>query len=414
MQIDSMQFDGPCSCGHHHTMATRLCVIEEDALAHLDDWMAQVGLQGKRCVVFDSNTVKLPQSQNIKGQQQVVLAAEGLHANEASTSVLLEQLEEDVEILLAVGGGTVHDIVRFCAHKKKLPFVAIPTAASCDGFCSTVAAMTWEGYKKTMPCVAPLLVVADTNILHQAPWALTCSGFGDMIGKFVALADWRMAHAVTEEEVCSRIYQVMEKALHTVWDNAQALKEGKKEAYAQMMYGLLMSGIAMQMLGTSRPASGGEHHISHFIEVEPAIIGIHTDASHGEKVGVGTVLASDVYHDLVGGKKPTFKVYEEVSPEQLMEIFGPKVGPAAVAENEEDCLRQVTPEALAGAWSQICDLVATIPEAEAIDARLQSLGAKHTLEDIGIPADKKKDLIRYSPLIRNRLTLMRMRRMIVR
>lgn len=69
----------------------------------------------------------------------------------------------------AEGGGTIHDIARFCAHERGLRLVSCPTAASVDGFCSTVSAMTWHGYKKTIPAVAPEIVAADTEIIQNAP-----------------------------------------------------------------------------------------------------------------------------------------------------------------------------------------------------------------------------------------------------
>lgn len=119
-----------------------------------------------------------------------------------------------------------------------------------------------------------------------------------MIGKYTALADWRIAHAVTGEKVCQRIYDIMKKATDCVWQNAAGTQEGSAEAYEAVTYGLLMSGLAMQMIGSSRPASGSEHHISHLIEVEPDGLAVHSTALHGEKVGVGTVLASAEYHRL--------------------------------------------------------------------------------------------------------------------
>ena len=414
MRIDSSVYGGLCRCGKEHQMATRLCVIEPHALDCFDTCMEQLSLSGKRCVVYDSNTFYIPGLNRPRAEQEVILNAEGLHADEVSTAELLARMEPDIEVLVAVGGGTVHDIVRFCSKQKQLPFVSVPTAASCDGFCSNVAAMTWHGYKITWPCAAPELVVADLNVISAAPWFLTASGFGDMVAKYVALADWRISHEVTGEAVCPVIYDMMHEAVDRIWANSLALKEQDMDAYEAVTYGLLMSGLAMQMLGTSRPASGGEHHISHFIEVGPAALNASSSALHGEKVGVGTVLVSGEYQRLAAIEdiRPLLLPFEPLSDERLMSVFGPALFEACREENAADCLSRVTPELIAEAWPRIRSIVSEIPASDEIFRRLEQLDARRTLTDIGIPEDRLSVILENSPLIRNRLTLMRMRRMI--
>lgn len=414
MRIDSAKYGGRCRCGGDHRMATRLCVIERGALARFDAYMAEAGVSGRRCVVYDTNTYHIPGLCRPAAEQEIVLPAEGLHADEKSTALLMKQMEEDIQVLVAVGGGTVHDTVRFSARQKGIPFVSVPTAASCDGFCSNVAAMTWYGYKKTMPCQAPEAVVADLDIISAAPWFLTASGFGDMVAKYVALADWRISHEVTGEAVCPVIYGIMEEAVNRVWDNSEGLPEGRVDAYEAVTYGLLMSGLAMQMLGTSRPASGGEHHVSHFIEVEPAALKASSSALHGEKVGVGTVLISGEYHRMAAVEDiaPFVVPYAPVSDEALLELFGERLFEACREENRADCLARVTPEGLVAAWPAIREIIRGIPSAEEIFARLERLDAKRTLEHLGIPEEKRKLIVDKSHLIRNRLTLMRLKRML--
>ena len=415
MRIESEKYGGRCACGRDHAMATRLCVIEAGASEQLEQYLTEAGLGGlRRCAVYDEHTYAIPELRHPGAEQEIVLDPRGLHATEISTAEVLRQLRPDIQILLAVGGGTIHDIVRYCAKDRGLPFVAIPTAASCDGFCSTVAAMTWEGYKKTLICGAPVLVVADLNVISKAPMRLTVSGVGDMLGKFVALAEWRMAHLLTGEHFCRKIYDIMAEAVQSVWDNCLATRDGDLAAYEAVTYGLLMSGLAMQLLGASRPASGAEHHISHLIEMEPRRLGVHSDALHGEKVGVTTVLVSAEYHRLIAQEDIRGHVvpYAPVDMDWLRDYFGEQLWPAMERENQNDCLAQVTPERLTECWPEIREIMASIPEAETIRARLAALGAKQTLTDLGVPEEKLPELLRVSPLVRSRLTLMRIRRML--
>ena len=170
----------------------------------------------------------------------------------------------------------------------------------------------------------------------------------------------------------------------------------------------------MQLLGASRPASGAEHHISHLIEMEPRRLGVHSDALHGEKVGVTTVLVSAEYHRLIAQEDIRGHVvpYAPVDMDWLRDYFGEQLWPAMERENQNDCLAQVTPERLTECWPEIREIMASIPEGETVRQRLADLGAKQSLADLGVPEEKLPELLRVSPLVRNRLTLMRARRML--
>lgn len=415
MRIDSTKYGGVCACGKEHAMATKLCVIEAGALGRLEELLLETGLGGKRCAVYGSNTFANPYFLHPRAEQEIVLPSEGLHADERSTAAVLSQLDADVELLLACGSGSIHDTVRYCAAQRGIPFVALPTAASVDGFCSAVAAMTWKGYKKTINAVAPVLVAADLDVIRRAPAYLTASGVGDVLGKFIALADWRIAHELTGESVCPVIYGIMEEAVGKIWDSCLDTLSGSEEAFESVMYGLLVSGLAMQLMGNSRPASGAEHHISHLIEMRPAALGgVNSGALHGEKVGVGTLIAAREYRRLAQTEDIADRVrpYAPLDDGWLREFYGEKLYETAKEENRDDCLEAVTPERLIAAWPRIREIVAQIPPAEEIEARFRRLGAKRSLSDIEVPEETLPVLIDHSPSVRNRLTLMRCRRML--
>ena len=197
MKIDSSIYSGRCACGRVHSMVTRGAIIESGCLKDFEKYMTEYGITGKRCAIYGQNTYKATADRHPFAEQEIVLNSEGLHANEISTAEVLAKLEDDVQVLIAVGSGTIHDITRFCAHKRGIRFVSCPTAATVDGFCSTVAAMTWYGYKKTMAAVAPEIVVADVEIIANAPMELVRSGVGDIMAKYTALTDWRIAFCGT-------------------------------------------------------------------------------------------------------------------------------------------------------------------------------------------------------------------------
>ena len=286
----------------------------------------------------------------------------------------------------------------------------MPTAASVDGFVSTVAAMTWNGCKKTFPAVAPVLVVADSDIFSRAPHRLNASGFSDLLGKYTALADWKIAHAVTGEYLCERVCELEYDALRIVCGRLDEIREGGREACEQLMYALLLSGLAMQMVGNSRPASGAEHHMSHLWEME--VINGRVDYYHGEKVSVGLVLASGIYHraaEEIRRGAFTLRDRQDVEMQLLESSFTDKAMLAEILdENEPNPLAGVTVEAVRAAIPAILRAVEEIPAPQELSDMLARAGAVKSLADIGLPDAMQAPTARLSPYVRARLTFMRL------
>ena len=414
MVVDSKVYSGKCSCGREHEMVTRAAVIESGCLKRLDALLEEYGISGRRCVLYGENSYKATADRHPEAYQEIILKSEGLHANEVSTAEVLSKMKEDVELIIAIGSGTIHDIARYCAYDRGIRFVSAPTAASVDGFCSTVAAMTWYGYKKTMTAVAPEIVIADTDIIKNAPAELVRSGIGDIMAKYTALAEWQIANELTGEYLCPVIFDLMQKAADTAMDSVPGILKGEDAAFENVTYALVMSGIAMQMMGNSRPASGAEHHISHMIEMEPEAFTVRFPALHGEKTGVGTVVAAKEYYRLAETEDiaPYVKDYTPVGDDKLRSFFGEKLAGAIISENEKDSLAAVTKEKLIELWPKVREIIYKIPKAEELYDLLEQLEAKRSLEDIGVSEKDLPTLLEYSPLVRNRLTLMRIRRMI--
>ena len=414
MFVDSTVFSGRCSCGREHDMVTRAAVIESGALLRFEEYMESFSITGKRCVLYDENTFAATEGRHPEGQQVLIMDPENLHANEISTAWVLERLEDDVEVIVAVGSGTVHDVARFCAHERGIRFVSCPTGASVDGFCSTVAAMTWHGFKKTLPAVAPEVVIADSDIIKTAPPELVRSGVGDILAKYTALADWRMAHILTGEYYCERIAEITQQAADAVVESLDGILTGDAEAYEKVTYALVMSGIAMQMMGNSRPASGSEHHVSHLIEMGPAGLDVRFQALHGEKTGVGSIVALREYKRLAALEdiSPYVKDFAPVPDSVIKDYFGEKLADSIITENADDCLAALDTQTFIDKWPEVKAVVDSLPSAEEVYALLEKIDAKRSLGEIGVTEADTGAILRYSPLVRNRLTLMRARRML--
>lgn len=403
-------FDFVCDCGCEHKVSIQKIVIENDCLCRLGEHLADLGITGKTCAVYDTNTYSAKGMNRPETDFQIILNSADLHADEKGVDQLLKELPDDVNILIAVGSGTIHDITRYCAAGRDCVFVSAPTAASVDGFASSVAAMTWKGFKVTMPAVAPALILADISVISQAPSFLSVSGVGDILGKYICLADWKIARILTGEYYCEGIAGLMKDAVNEVMDCINDLKTGEISAFEKLTYGLLLSGVAMQLSGNSRPASGAEHHISHFIEL--GVIG-NSSALHGEKVGVGTLLCARKYHELYERKniKAIPDLHYPLTKEYLQPVFG-DLSESVLEENKHDVLADVNHEVLDERWEEIRSIISEVPAYKHLLKILESINAKTTLSDLGIEETNLASIFEFSPYVRSRLTLLRVSKLL--
>ena len=417
MKIDVNEFLKPCSCGRKHEIVVDDIIIERGAIAQLPDILKRPAYADKKSLVMicDENTYEAAGKQVetlIPGIKKIILNPENLHANEHGVEAAKKGLETagDVDLMIAVGSGTIHDITRYHAYEMKIPFFSVPTAASVDGFVSTVAAMTWHGFKKSFTAVSPVVVIADTDIFKKAPLRLTASGVSDLLGKYTALADWKITHILTGEYICDEICSMEYEALDRLKESLDGLTTGDEAAYENLMYGLLLSGLAMQMTGNSRPASGAEHHMSHLWEME--VINDYIDFYHGEKVGVGLVLASKIYHKAAEKMAAgDFKVKDsmQVEEELIRENFNkPGMFEIIMEENTPNLLDEVDPAKLVEKNDEIISVIREIPTAEELTAMIDKVQGVKSLEDLGFDESYQAKTANLSPYVRARITFMRL------
>lgn len=413
MQIDLERFLGDCDCGHVHSISVQGIYIEHGAGRYLKKL-----LQPYKYPVFicDSNTKKATE-ETLKDYYEknkvVELSGEVIHADNQNVARLLESLSNEADLLIAVGSGTIHDLTRYVAFEKGVPFISMPTAASVDGFVSTVAAMTWNGLKKTFPAKAPIYVLADTDIFSEAPYRLTASGISDLMGKYTALADWKISHIITGEYFCPRIYELEMEAVREVEDILGSIGSGNKECMEKLMYALLLSGLAMQMIGNSRPASGAEHHISHLWEM--SIINEPIDALHGEKVSAGLIMCLEKYEEILEAiQVGRCKVINNAEFETalLKDTFGRKgLYEATLAENGENLLKSINLNHLKNQLPEIAAEIQKLPKSYEMKRKLEKVRCITTMQELKLPDIKEMTLV-LSPYVRRRLTLMRVSKLL--
>lgn len=419
MRVDTDDFARPCGCGKNHHIEVKEILIEEGVVEKLEEAMSDGFLKEyiSPLLICDTNTCKVTEEimEDIYDRCQVlVLDAEGLHADQHAIEVVENNMEEDIDLILAVGTGTIHDISRYVAFQYKIPFISVPTAASVDGFVSTVAAMTWNGLKKTVPAAPPIAVYADSNIFAAAPRRLNASGVSDLFGKYICLADWKIAHMLTDEYICDEIIELEEKALRTVRSCLDDIAQGDRESCGKLMYALILSGLAMQMVGNSRPASCAEHHLSHLWEME--VINGPLDALHGEKVSIGTLIVLREYNRIARAiREGRCRVLSEREDdtELLEKTFGKKhLLEGIIEENTPDPLEEVSPARLESCLSEIADIIEELPREEEFVHAMDKAGCKQSVYEIGLTEEIIPQSLKLAPYVRRRLSFLRVSRML--
>jgi glycerol-1-phosphate dehydrogenase [NAD(P)+] len=292
-----------------HRIRTETIVVADHAYAALAEFAGARGWR-EAVAVMDANT---EEAAGEAVARELALAGipvarlsyaqrSGLRADHEALAAAREAIGARPDAgVVAVGSGVITDLTRYAAELAGRGFVSVPTAASMDGYASSVAALELKGVKVTLPARAPDAIFADPATIASAPAELTRAGLGDLLGKASARTDWLAAHLLYGELYCEAVDARVLGPLREAARPAGALLAGDPEVVEGLLEGLLQSGIAMAMVGTSRPASGCEHHASHFWDLLAAR-GLRPHFPHGLQVGFATRFAIRLQRYAFGGE----------------------------------------------------------------------------------------------------------------
>ena len=212
----------------------------------------------------------------------------------ANAERLLPTLERCDGTILAVGSGVINDLVKYAAHRVGKPYVCVATAASMDGYASAGSPLSDRGFKHTISCAPPRILLADMDVVTKAPAAMAGWGYGDLAGKVAAGADWIVADQLDIEPIDNFAWPLVHCHLRPWLAQADAIRQGEPHGTGALFAGLVITGLAMEFHGTSRPASGADHQIGHLWEMrDVSFQGL--PVSHGSCVALGTLSVLALY-----------------------------------------------------------------------------------------------------------------------
>ncbi|MBP8919556.1 MAG: sn-glycerol-1-phosphate dehydrogenase [Micropruina sp.] len=342
-----------------------------------------------------------------------------LYASYDNIEIIREVLRDIDAVPVAVSSGTLNDIVKRAAAELDRPYICVGTAASMDGYASFGASITKDGFKQTLSCPAPAAVVADLDIMAEAPLRLTATGFGDLIEKVPAGADWIIADALGIEHIDPYVWDLVQGPLRSALSDPQGCKDGKPDSLTGLAEGLIMSGLAMQAFASSRPASGGGHHFSHLWEMEHYGLDWDPPLSHGFKVGLGTVSVAALYEVMLSKDIPAMIDIDaavaawpswEEQEAKVRAAMRPDLHDQAIAQTkgkyvDADALRARL-ELFVQKWPEIEPRIRAqvLPAAE-LQEKLDTIGAITHPNQINMPWDRFRDTYHRARWIRSRYVL---------
>ena len=274
-----------------------------------------------------------------------------------------QKAADRADYVLAVGSGTLNDMAKSVATKANIPSGVLATAASMDGYCSAGSALMRNGFKVTDVVNPPSDVLLDASVICTAPREMTAAGFGDIVGKYTCLADWKLANIINGEPIDTEAFEMMEKARELCLSAYGGLTENEGKSVKILMEALVTAGLSMAKCGNSRPASGSEHHQSHFLEMDFVRRG-EKIPPHGVKVAIGTLVSLELYHNL--------------------------------SEKRIKCPKS----------EKVWALADTLPSVKEVEKLLSGMGCPTRFSQIGVSRETMAEMLKKAHTVRDRYTVL--------
>ena len=397
-----------CGCGMDHQCAVHDIRVGSGLVNQVGEILKENGFPRRLLLVADRDTLAAAAGieESLRDFDVTVHCYETLRVATMDDVRLVEGYFDRVDAVLAVGTGSIHDPCRLACARGDKPLCLFATAPSMDGFASYNAPIVDGNFKTTHTAKCPEVIIADTKILAAAPATLKSAGFGDMIGKYIALIDWQVSHLLTGESYCQRVADLTRQAVDRLMDRAALVTQADEAAAEAVFESLLMTGIAMSFTKTSRPGSGTEHIMAHYWECLELLEG-KVPNFHGEDVGVATLLMLRYYESLA--KRETVSAHrEQVDWADVYRAYGPLAEDVRKLNTPDTITDAVDPRMLERCWPQIREIVHSVPDYETCRAAMVAAGCKTTIEEVGKRPDFVAESFRYHPFMRRRLSLRRL------
>ena len=376
-----------CSCGKSHICPIDSVVVGKNACDSLVELCADYS---NILLVADNNTYAcggaiVESKIGTKISDKVIFMTESvLVPDEKALSEIEKHITDKTDLIVGIGSGVINDLCKHVSFNAGLRYYIVATAPSMDGYASKGAALILDGMKVTTNADVPKAIIGDVDILKNAPFDMIKAGYGDIIGKYSCLNDWKLSNLVIGEYICKEVLEATYEEVEKTVRLADGLVQRSEEAVAALMEALVAVGILMAYVGNSRPASGSEHHFSHYFEIVGIVRG-EEYLPHGIDVCYSAIEPAKLREKLIAIEDISDFMYDfdrDAYEENIRRVYGPLADEVLALQNKLDWYSGDRVSVYREKWQDIRKLLADCPDS----ARMIEL-----VEKIGLPyADFKK------------------------
>lgn len=397
-----------CDCGMDHLCPIDHIEISGEMLSHLPAYCA--GYQ-KILLVADQNTYGAAGAQvaAVLGEKiaQVKIFETGdgvLIPDEQAVAAVEAVLPDRCDLVLGVGSGVINDLCKYVSFRHDLPYYIVATAPSMDGYASVGAAMILGGMKETVSARPPKAILADPKVLAEAPLEMLQAGYGDIVGKYSCLNDWKLSALINDEYFCQAVYDLTMDTVLKVDPLAEAILRREEEAVAALMEALVIVGVAMAYVKTSRPASGSEHHLSHFFEIT-GIVFDRPYFAHGIDVLYSAVVTAKLREQLQKAEWSAVPFDEAAWEGEIQRVYGSSASGVLALQRRLGWYEKTDASSVLGQEKAIKELLAQAPTEEQMLRLVERIGLK--MEAFyELYGSAVEDAIRYAKDLKDRYSVL--------
>ena len=393
-----------CKCGKVHKEPLTRVILENGAVDRLKDLLLECKAK-KVFIIADKNTERVAGDKVYAildeitvAYKRCVFAEEKVVPNEMFVGRAVMSYDQSCDLVLAIGSGVINDISKIVSKIADKPYYIIATAPSMDGYVSATSSMEVDGVKVSLPSKCADVIIGDIDVLKNAPMQMLQAGLGDMLAKYISVAEWRIANEILGEYYCEDIAEQVRVALRKCIDQADLLLQRDENAVKAVFEGLVLCGKAMAMAECSRPASGVEHYFSHVWDMRGLEFTLPTNL-HGIQCAVATYIVSGLYEKVLTLTPDKERALSYVQAfdysnwaKQLKSFLGTSADAMITLEEKEKKYsveaHKARLQVIIEKWDKICTIIRQeIPTQKQIEKLLQTIGLPTTPKEIGIDCD---------------------------
>lgn len=403
-----------CTCGGDHPAPDVTLYSGEDACQIMAEDCRAIYADKPVFLLYDPQTgavagIELQKQLRVAGVNVIPFVLPEEPSADDKTIDKVREACRDAALVISVGSGTVNDLGKYSAFHEEIDFWSMPTAPSMNGYTSSIAAIKVKGVKRTLPAAPPRRIYVIPTVIQQAPLKLRQAGFCDVLAKVVSDIDWQSESLLFSDGYCGLPSNMMAAVEHSYSDYPEAIGNGDEEAVTGLFHGLLISGVAMSLAGSSAPASGGEHLVSHFWDMREPLTGREPEL-HGLQVGLGIILSAACYRLLAQLKPESLKGRAEQAfaetAVQIPGIWGQYADEVAKQFNNKRAALQQFDTLLPEHWEQLQGLFNEVRPPEYFADLFTRVGAPFSLEAFDLSRDEFILAAFNARAIRERITVL--------